>query len=273
MKKHILLIASFLLLAVFNLFSEEDKSFLYGISGKYNNYKYNNTIHLDANNQIISPTFDNLSGNGFSFGLTARLSIPSLSGSVIKSSISGTLNYLQLQAKGELTGEPYPTIYKFPPNYFPTMIVSLITYNINLNYNIIDLGFCYSAKLFNSNFSVDLGGSIGILIKNRCLMSMNLYSPGMSDFVRNTWESYIRLDTLTLHNSDSIARKSIIRYNDIKTGILADGKIPNVETVSLSFLLGIRYDIKISKFILSPNIGYNYGNKINYLNFGMDVLY
>jgi len=263
MKKQILLIASILLLTGISSFAAGDNSVMYGFSAGYCRSMFSNTISSSTYNYDLLPVFQNASGNGYFIGITTRISLPFLSGTEIKSSFTGKLAYENHPAKGSVLGERYSYLVETSPGVYSTILESTIDYKLDLSYSTVNLGLIYSARLFNSNFSVDLGGSIGIAIQNRYVTSMNLItSPTLT------------LPEISLKGADSIAKSLVIRFeNNDRTGILADDKIPDVQNIRFGFIFGIRYDIKINKFIVSPNLIYNYGNKVSSLNFGVDLLF
>ena len=262
MKKTILLIASFLLFTGINLFANEGNTVMFGVSAGYNSAMYSGSIPIVQSVDNLFPIFQNKSGNGFFGGLTSRISLPFLSGSTIKSSLIGKLSYENLYSYGLLIGGHYPSLVETLPGKWSTVNAG-VDYSMKIKYDVTNIELIYSTELFNSNFFVDIGGSMGIAIQNNYTTLMEVVNP-----------LDVTIQQLNLQGIDTVIKNHIIRYeNNQRTGILADGKIPGVSNIRFGFLFGIRYDIKTSKFIISPNFGYNYGNKIKYLNFGLDVLY
>jgi len=173
MKKHILLIASFLLLTGSYSFASVDNSVMYGVSANYNRTMYNGSIPLDVTHQDLSYTYQGISGNGYSIGLSTRISIPFLNNEIVKSSINGNLSYINLPGKASHLSALYPSLIETSPGIYNTTEKPSFEYKLDMNYSLINLGLCYTAGLFNTNFSVDIGCLFGFAIQNHYIMSMN----------------------------------------------------------------------------------------------------
>ncbi len=199
---------------------------------------YNRTLHSSGfqsvAGDVLCPTFEQGTANGYYFGGSFEYLLGKPRDS--KSSIIARLlyNYLpggyteegdQLPSRDTTTGE---------------VVYSTVNHTADIKYSVLDLEIMYKLNLFNSNFGITVGPTIGYVLSAERVQAMNLVEPLNAQF-------------------DPSFCPECEYQNDGRTVITARDDIPGHSAIRIAIKAGLQYEIPVGKVLLVPSMYYNFG--------------
>ncbi|MBC8125072.1 MAG: hypothetical protein H7X70_05010 [Candidatus Kapabacteria bacterium] len=203
---------------------------------------------------VLCPDFTQGTGNGYYFGLSAEYLLGKPRDS--KSSIIARVVY-----------EFMPGSYVEPGDNLPLLdangqvVNSIVDHTAEINYSILDLELIYKLNLFNSNFGIVVGPTVGLVLNSERVQQMNLIEPLNAVF-------------------DPAFCPTCEYINNGRTVITGSDDIPDRSAIRIAVKAGIQYEMPIGRLLLVPCVYYNFGItevsasdnlRINALQAGFDL--
>ncbi|MBK6290203.1 MAG: hypothetical protein IPF59_00390 [Ignavibacteria bacterium] len=203
---------------------------------------------------VLCPEFTEGTGNGYYFGGSIEYLLGKPRDS--KSSLIGRVVY-----------EYMPAAYTEPGDQLPSLdengevVYSTVDHTADIKYSFLDLEVIYKLNLFNSNFGIVVGPTVGFVIGSERVQQMNLVEPLNATF-------------------DPTFCPECEYTNNGRTVITGRDDIPDHATLRIAVKAGVQYEMPIGRLLLVPCIYYNFGItevspsdnlRINALQAGFDL--
>lgn len=224
---------------------------------------YNRSMHSSGfqsvAGDVLCPDFSTGTANGYYFGMSAEYLLGKPESS--KSSIVVRVVYNNLPANYEQSGDTLPS--KDPSNN--AVVQSVVRHVAEIKYQTVDLELMYKLNLFNSNFGVIVGPTIGMVVGSSKQQRMELIEPLNAVFDPSVVEQEGKKITYINNN------RGIITY---------DGEIADRQALRIAVKAGVQYEMPIGRLLLVPSVNYNFGItevsptdnlRINALQAGVDL--
>lgn len=200
---------------------------------------YNRTLHSSGYQSVagdvLCPTFESGTANGFYVGGSFEYLLGKPRDS--KSSIIARLLYNYLPGSYTEPGESLPV---YNPASGDT-VQTTVDHTAEIKYSVIDLEVMYKLNLFNSNFGITVGPTIGYVVGVSRQQYMNLVDPLFVTFER-----------------DPDCAECVYSNND-RTVMVADDDIPGHSAIRIAIKAGAQYEIPVGRILLVPSVYYNFG--------------
>lgn len=200
---------------------------------------YNRSLHSSGfqsvSGDVLCPDFTSGTANGYYLGFSAEYMLGKPSES--KSSIIARVVYNYLPANYEQPGDKLPSI-----DGSGNVVYSTVRHVAEIKYSTIDLEAIYKLNLFNSNFGVVIGPTVGIPVSVSREQRMELIEPLNAQF------------DPTLYPDNKY--KYLNNNRAIVTG---EDNIPDKSSIRLAIKAGVQYEMPIGRLLLVPCIYYNFG--------------
>ena len=221
---------------------------------------YNRSLHASGfqsvAGDVLCPDFTEGNGNGFYFGLSAEYLLGSPKDS--KSSIIARAVYSYLPAYYEKPGDNLPSL-----DESGNVVYSEVRHVAEIKYSMLEIEGIYKLNLFNSNFGVVVGPTVGFVLASERQQRMELISPLNAVFDSTLFEP------------------GTVRYiNNGRAIITGEDDIPDKSPIRVAVKVGAQYEMPIGRLLLVPCIYYNFGItevsasdnlRINALQAGFDL--
>ncbi len=221
---------------------------------------YNRSLHASGfqsvAGDVLCPDFTQGSGNGYYFGVSAEYLLGSPKDS--KSSIIARVVYSYLPAYYEEPGDQLPSL---APD--GSVVQSSVRHVAQIEYSVIDIEAIYKLNLFNSNFGIVVGPTLGIVVNAQREQRMELIEPENAVF------------------DSSLFEPGEVQYiNNGRAIITGTDDIPDKSPVRVAVKAGAQYELPMGRLLLVPCIYYNFGItevspsanlRINALQAGVDL--
>lgn len=205
---------------------------------------------------VLCPDFTHGSGNGYYFGLSAEYLLGSPKDS--KSSIIARVVYSYLPAYYEEQGDNLPSLSPDGQD-----VNSSVRHVAEIKYTVVDLEAIYKLNLFNSNFGIVVGPTVGMVLSADREQRMELVEPLNAVF------------------DSSLFNPGDVEYiNNGRAIITGRDDIPDKSSIRVAVKAGAQYELPIGRLLLVPCIYYNFGItevspsanlRINALQAGIDL--
>lgn len=221
---------------------------------------YNRSLHASGfesiAGDILCPQFTQGSGNGYYAGVSVEYLLGSPKDS--KSSIIARVLYNYLPAYYEEPGDNLPSL---APD--GSVVQSSVRHVAQIEYRTVDIEAVYKLNLFNSNFGVVVGPSVGIVMSANRQQRMELVEPANAVF------------------DSSLFNPGDVEYiNNGRAIITGEDDIPDKSPVRIAVKAGAQYELPMGRLLLVPCVYYNFGItevspsanlRINALQAGVDL--
>lgn len=203
---------------------------------------------------LLCPDFTSGVANGFYVGASVEYLLGKPRDS--KSSIIGRVVYNSLPGNYSEPGDNLPSL-----DNQGQVVMSSVDHTANIKYSLLDIELIYKLNLFNSNFGIVVGPTVGFVLGADRVQSMNLVEPLNAVF-----------DPKFCPNCEYT--------NNGRTVITARDDIPGHSMIRVAVKAGVQYEIAIGRLLLVPCIYYNFGItevssadnlRINALQTGVDL--
>jgi hypothetical protein len=222
---------------------------------------YNRSLHASGfqsvSGDVLCPDFTQGSGNGYYAGVSAEYLLGSPKDS--KSSIIARVVYSYLPAYYEEQGDQLPSL---GPDGVE-VVMSSVRHVAEIKYSMIDIEAVYKLNLFNSNFGIVVGPTLGIVVSAERQQRMELVEP------------------LNATLDSSLFNPGEVKYiNNGRAIITGEDNIPDKSPIRVAVKAGAQYELPIGRLLLVPCIYYNFGItevspsanlRINALQAGVDL--
>jgi hypothetical protein len=220
---------------------------------------YNKALHSSGfqsvAGDVLCPDFTSGTANGYYIGGSVEYLLGSPKDS--KSSIIGRVVYNYMPASYTVPGDELPSI---DPN--GEVVKSVVQHVASINYSLIDLEVVYKLNLFESDFGIVIGPTVGVPVKAELEQRMELVSPLNATF-----------DPALVPNA---------RYINNGRGIITrePGEIEDKSGIRIAVKAGVQYEIPMGRLLLVPCVYYNFGItevsasnnlRVNALQTGVDL--
>lgn len=200
---------------------------------------YNRSLHSSGfesiSGDVLCPQFTRGSGNGYYFGGSVEYLLGSPKDS--KSSIIGRVVYSYLPAYYEEPGDNLPSL---APD--GSVVMSSVRHVAEIKYSTIDIEAVYKLNLFNSNFGIVVGPSVGIVVNASRQQRMELVEPPNAVF------------------DSSLVDLGDVEYINNGRGIITgQDDIPDKSPVRIAVKAGAQYELPLGRLLLVPCLYYNFG--------------
>lgn len=203
---------------------------------------------------VLCPDFTEGTGNGYYFGgsIEYLLGKPRES----KSSIIGRVVYEYLPGSYTVPGDVLPSL-----DQNGDVVYSEVNHTADIEYSFLDLEVIYKLNLFNSNFGIVVGPTVGFVLNSERVQQMNIIEPINAVF-------------------DPTFCPECEYTNNGQTVITGRDDIPDRSGVRIAVKAGVQYEMPIGKLLLVPCVYYNFGItevspsanlRINALQVGFDL--
>lgn len=201
---------------------------------------YNRSLHSSGfqsvSGDVLCPDFTSGTANGYYLGVSAEYMLGKPSES--KSSIIARVVYNYMPAYYEKPGDRLPSIDQTNGS----IVYSTVRHVAEIKYSTIDLEAIYKLNLFNSNFGVVIGPTIGVPVAVSRQQRMELIEPLNAQF------------------DPSLYPDNKFKYINNNRGIItAEDNIPDKSGIRLAIKAGVQYEMPIGKLLLVPCMYYNFG--------------
>lgn len=220
-------------------------------------FGYNNSLHSSSfqsvSGDVLCPTFTGGTKNGYYAGISFEYLLGKPRES--KSSIIGRAVYNTFPAFFQQGGDVLPSIDSANGN----VVFSEVEHTADIEYSTFDIELIYKLNLFNSNFGVVVGPTVGFVTGVQRVQRMNLISPTNAVFKEKPGTKY---------------------ENFGRTAITAEDDIPGHSAMRLAIKAGVQYEITVGRILVVPCAYYNFGVtklsdadnlRVNALQVGVDV--
>lgn len=221
---------------------------------------YNRSLHASGfqsvAGDVLCPDFTQGSGNGYYFGVSAEYLLGSPKDS--KSSIIARVVYNYLPAYYEEPGDRLPSL-----DANGEVVYSSVRHVAEIKYSTIDIEAIYKLNLFDSNFGVVVGPTVGFVVGSEREQRMELIEPLNATF------------------DPSLFDPGEVEYiNNGRAIITGQDDIPDKNAIRVAVKAGAQYELPIGRLLLVPCIYYNFGItevspsanlRINALQTGVDL--
>jgi len=184
-------------------------------------------------NDVLCPDFTSGIANGFYVGGSIEYLLGKPRDS--KSSIIGRVIYNSLPGNYSEPGDRLPTL-----DNQGQVVFSTVEHTAEIQYSLLDVELIYKLNLFNSNFGIVVGPTVGFVLNSSRVQSMNLVEPLNAQF-------------------DPKFCATCEYTNNGRTVITARDDIPGHATVRIAVKAGVQYEIPIGRLLLVPCLYYNFG--------------
>ena len=223
-------------------------------------FGYNNTLHSGTFASVpgpegaLCPTFTDGTLNGYYVGLSFEYLLGKPRES--KSSIIGRIVYNTFPASFTKDGETLPSL---DPNDSSKVYLSTTNHTADIEYSTLDLEIIYKLNLFNSNFGIVIGPTIGTVMNVQRTQRMNLLTP----------------ENATFKPKDGVTYENFGR-----TILVGQDELPGHNALRLAIKAGAQYEITVGRVLVVPCIYYNFGVtklsdadnlRVNALQIGCDL--
>ena len=221
---------------------------------------YNKALHSSGfqsvAGDVLCPAFESGTENGYYFGLSAEYLLGSPKDS--KSSIIARAVYNYLPAAYTVPGDELPSID--PSN--GEVVNSIVQHVARIEYSLLDIELIYKLNLFESNFGIVVGPTVGIPIGTTLEQRMELVSP-----LNATFDPALVPNATYVNNGRGIITRP-------------EGAIDDETAVRVAVKAGVQYEIPIGRVVLVPCAYYNFGItklsatnnlRVNALQVGVDL--
>lgn len=218
---------------------------------------YNNSLHSSSfqsvSGDVQCPTFTGGTQNGYYAGLSFEYLLGKPRDS--KSSIIARAVYNTFPAFFKEGGDTRPSIDPVTGAIYD----SEVEHTAEVKYSTFDIELIYKLNLFNSNFGVVIGPTIGFVADVERVQRMNLIRPDNAIFKPQDGTEY---------------------ENFGRTAITARDQIPGHATTRLAIKAGAQYEITVGRVLVVPCAYYNFGItklsdadnlRVNALQVGVDI--
>lgn len=221
---------------------------------------YNSSLHSSGfqsvAGDVLCPQFEQGTANGYYFGFSGEYLLGKPQDS--KSSIIARVVYNYLPASYREDGDRLPSINPATNE----VVFSSVQHVASIEYGLVDFEVVYKLNLFNSNFGVVVGPSVGVPITATLEQRMELVEPLNAVF-----------DPTLVPNAEytNNGRAIVTRQNS---------DIDDKSGVRVAIKAGIQYEIPIGRLLLVPCLYYNFGVtevsasnnlRVNALQIGADL--
>jgi hypothetical protein len=185
-------------------------------------------------NDVLCPDFKEGTDNGYYFGFSGEylLGKPEQS----KSSIIARVVYNYFPGSYELTGDTLPSI-----NTAGEVVNSEVRHVATIKYSTVDLEAVYKLNLFNSNFGVVVGPSIGFVVQSAREQRMELVNPPNATFAPDP-------------------ERPDVKYTpDMRAIITAQDDLPDRSPIRIAVKAGVQYELTAGRILIVPCLYYNFG--------------
>ncbi|MCU0330443.1 MAG: hypothetical protein MUC47_05625 [Candidatus Kapabacteria bacterium] len=220
---------------------------------------YNRSLHSSGFQSVVGdvlcPDFQQGNANGYYFGFSGEYLLGKPAES--KSSLIARIVYNAFPANYREPGDRLPSIA--PDN---SIVYSSVEHVAEINYGIVDLEVVYKLNLFNSNFGVVIGPTVGIPVSTTIEQRMELVEP------------------LNARFDKVLVPDGIYTNNDRAIILRPEGEIEDRAGVRVAVKAGAQYEIPVGRLLLVPCVYYNFGItevspannlRINALQMGVDL--
>ncbi|MBN9399209.1 MAG: hypothetical protein J0I17_03435 ['Candidatus Kapabacteria' thiocyanatum] len=221
---------------------------------------YNRSLHSSGfqsvAGDVLCPDFTTGTANGYYFGMSAEYLLGRPKDS--KSSIIARVIYNNLPANYRVDGDRLPSV-----DENQNIVYSTVQHVAEIKYSLIDIEAIYKLNLFNSNFGVVVGPTVGIPISVSREQRMELIEPLNATF------------------DPSLFPPGSVEYvNGGRAIVTGRDNIPDRAGVRVAIKAGAQYEMPIGRLLLVPCIYYNFGItevspsanlRINALQMGVDL--
>lgn len=220
---------------------------------------YNKSLHSSGfqsvAGDVLCPDFTSGTANGYYVGGSVEYLLGSPKDS--KSSIIGRVVYNVMPASYTVPGDELPSI---DPN--GDVVTSVVQHVAQISYSLIDLEVVYKLNLFESDFGIVIGPTIGVPIQADLEQRMELVSP-----LNATFDPSLVPNARYINNGRAIVTRESAPIDD-KSGI------------RIAVKAGAQYEIPMGRLLLVPCIYYNFGItevsasnnlRVNALQTGIDL--
>lgn len=218
---------------------------------------YNNSLHSSSfqsvSGDVLCPTFTGGTQNGYYVGLSFEYLLGKPRES--KSSIIARAVYNTFPAFFSQGGDILPSTDTATGN----VVFSEVEHTADISYSTFDIELIYKLNLFNSNFGIVIGPTVGFVADVQRVQRMNLIKPDNAVFKEKPGTEY---------------------ENFGRTAITARDQIPGHSALRLAIKAGVQYEITVGRVLVVPCAYYNFGVtklsdadnlRVNALQVGVDV--
>jgi hypothetical protein len=221
---------------------------------------YNKALHSSGfqsvAGDVLCPDFESGTENGYYGGLSVEYLLGSPKDS--KSSIIGRVVYNYLPAAYTVPGDKLPSID--PAN--GEVVESEVQHTALIQYSLLDIEVVYKLNLFESNFGIVVGPTVGIPMGTTLEQRMELIAP-----LNATFDPTLVPGATYINDGRAIITR-------------AAGAIDDETAVRVAVKAGVQYEIPIGRAVLVPCAYYNFGVtklsatnnlRVNALQVGVDL--
>ncbi len=203
---------------------------------------------------VLCPDFTEGTGNGYYFGGSVEYLLGKPRDS--KSSLIARVVYEYMPASYTEPGDQLPSL-----NSDGEVVMSTVEHTADIKYSFLDLEVIYKLNLFNSNFGIVVGPTVGFVMNSERVQQMNLVEPLNATF-------------------DPTFCPDCEYTNNGRTVITGRDDIPDHATLRIAVKAGVQYEMPLGRLLLVPCIYYNFGItevspsanlRINALQAGFDL--
>jgi hypothetical protein len=203
---------------------------------------YNRSLHSSGfqsvSDDVLCPDFTTGTANGYYFGLSGEYLLGKPENS--KSSIVVRVVYNSMPANYGEAGDTLPS----KDATTQESVNSVVRHIAELKYQTLDLELMYKLNLFNSNFGVIVGPTVGMVVGSSKEQRMELVEPLNAVFDRAVVE----------------AQGKVVEYVNNDRGIVTfRGDIQDRAPIRIAVKAGVQYELPIGRILLVPSVNYNFG--------------
>jgi hypothetical protein len=221
---------------------------------------YNSSLHSSGfqsvAGDVLCPDFEQGSANGYYFGFSGEYLLGKPQDS--KSSIIARIVYNYMPAFYQVAGDRLPSINPATNG----VVESEVQHVASIEYGLVDFEVVYKLNLFNSNFGIVVGPSVGMPIKATIEQRMELIEP-----LNAVFDPTLAPNAVYTNNGRTIITKE-------------NGDIEDKAALRVAIKAGVQYEIPIGRLLLVPCMYYNFGVtevspannlRVNALQIGADL--
>lgn len=203
---------------------------------------------------VLCPEFTEGTGNGYYFGGSIEYLLGKPRDS--KSSLIARVVYEYMPASYTEPGDNLPSL-----DENGEVVYSTVEHTADIKYSFLDLEVIYKLNLFNSNFGIVVGPTVGFVMNSERVQQMSIVEPLNAAF-------------------DPTFCPECEYTNNGRTVITGRDDIPDHAPLRIAVKAGVQYEMPIGRLLLVPCVYYNFGItevspsdnlRINALQVGFDL--
>lgn len=221
---------------------------------------YNRSLHSSGfqsvAGDVLCPDFESGNANGYYFGFSGEYLLGKPKDS--KSSIIARIVFNSLPASYTVPGDKLPSI-----DEANQIVYSTVQHVASVKYETVDLELIYKLNLFNTNFGIVVGPTVGIPINAKIEQRMELVEPLNATF------------------QPGLGGEGAVYLNGGRAILTRpESDIEDRSGIRIAVKAGVQYEIPIGRLVLVPCMYYNFGItevspannlRINALQAGVDL--